>query len=85
MLESFDTIIGLDRLKAIHLNDSKNPCGAHKDRHEKIGQGFIGTQAFERIINHPALRDLPFFLETPQGNLAGWGDEIALLKTLREV
>lgn len=85
VLESFDTIIGLDRLKAIHLNDSKNPCGAHKDRHERIGQGFIGIQAFERIINHPALRDLPFFLETPQDNLSGWGEEIALLKTLCEV
>lgn len=84
VLEAFDAIVGLSRLKAIHLNDSKNPCGAHKDRHEKIGQGFIGTEAFGRIINHPALRDLPFFLETPQDNLAGWGEEIALLKSLRE-
>lgn len=83
VLEAFDTIIGLERLKAIHLNDSKNPRGSHKDRHEKIGQGAIGEQAFARIINHPALRDLPFFLETPQDNLSGWGEEIALLKSLR--
>lgn len=83
VLEEFDSVVGLSRLKAIHLNDSKNPRGSHKDRHEKIGQGFIGAEAFARIINHPALRDLPFFLETPQDNLAGWGEEIALLKSLR--
>lgn len=83
VLEAFDSVIGLDRLKAIHLNDSKNPRGSHKDRHEKIGQGHIGLDAFGRIINHPALRDLPFFLETPQDNLAGWGEEISLLKSLR--
>ena len=65
VLEEFDRVIGLDRLKAIHINDSKNPFESHKDRHEKIGEGSIGTEAFERIINHEALRNLPFYLETP--------------------
>lgn len=83
VLDEFDRIVGLSRLRAVHLNDSKNPCGSHKDRHERIGQGFLGKEAFERVINHPALRELPFFLETPQDNLQGWGDEIALLKSLR--
>ncbi len=82
VLETFDRIIGLERLKAVHLNDSKNPCGARKDRHEKIGQGFLGTETFARIINHPSLRDLPFYLETPN-ELAGYAAEIALLKSLR--
>ena len=82
VLTEFDRIVGLDRLKAIHVNDSMNPCGAHKDRHEKIGQGFLGTEAFGRIINHPALRDLPFLLETPN-ELPGYAAEIALLKDLR--
>lgn len=82
VLTEFDRIVGLDRLKAIHVNDSMNPCGAHKDRHEKIGQGFLGTEAFGRIINHPALRDLPFLLETPN-ELPGYAAEIALLKGLR--
>lgn len=81
VLEEFDKIIGLDRLKAIHINDSKNPLGAHKDRHEKIGEGTIGTDAFERIINHSALRDLPFYLETPN-DLNGYAKEIELLKGL---
>ena len=81
VLTEFDKIIGLDRLKAIHINDSKNPFSSHKDRHEKIGEGSIGTEAFERIINHPALRDLPFFLETPN-ELDGYANEIALLKSL---
>lgn len=81
VLEEFDRIIGLDRLKAIHLNDSKNPIGAHKDRHEKIGEGYIGTDAFERIINHPSLKNLPFYLETPN-ELDGYAKEIALLKSL---
>lgn len=84
VLEEFDNVIGLQRLKAIHLNDSKNPFCSHKDRHEKIGQGSIGTDAFKRIINHKALRDLPFLLETPQDELEGWGGEIALLKSLRD-
>lgn len=83
VLEAFDRVIGLDRLKAIHLNDSKNPLGAHKDRHEKIGEGYIGLEAFERIINHPALRDLPFYLETPN-ELDGYAKEIEILKNLRK-
>ena len=80
-MEEFDNIIGLDKLKAIHINDSKNPIGAHKDRHEKIGEGTIGTEALERIINHEKLRDLPFFLETPN-ELDGYEKEIKLLKKL---
>lgn len=81
VLEEFDKIIGLDKLKAIHINDSKNPLGAHKDRHEKIGEGTIGIEAFERIINHEKLRNLPFFLETPN-ELDGYEKEIKLLKNL---
>ena len=81
VLTQFDKVIGLDRLKAIHINDSKNPFRSHKDRHEKIGEGSIGAEAFERIINHPALRDLPFYLETPN-ELDGYAREIALLKSL---
>lgn len=81
VLEEFDRIVGIDRLKAIHLNDSKNPLSAHKDRHEKIGRGYIGTDAFERIINHPSLKDLPFYLETPN-ELDGYADEISLLRSL---
>ena len=80
-LKQFDAIIGLERLKAIHLNDSKNGLGSHKDRHEKIGEGNIGLDAFKNIINHPKLRELPFFLETPN-ELAGYAQEIALLKKL---
>lgn len=83
VLERFDKIIGLDRLYAIHLNDSKNPFESHKDRHEKIGQGSLGIEAITRIINHPKLRDLPFFLETPN-DLQGYGKEIELLKNLYE-
>ena len=82
VLTEFDRVVGLARLRAIHLNDSKNPLSSHKDRHEKIGLGHIGTEAFARIINHPALRDLPFFLETPN-ELDGYAEEIALLKSLR--
>lgn len=81
VLEEFDKIIGLRRLKAVHLNDSKNPMGSHKDRHEKIGQGNIGADAMARIINHPALKDLPFYLETPN-DIGGYAEEIKLLKTL---
>ncbi|MDE5964599.1 MAG: deoxyribonuclease IV [Eubacterium sp.] len=81
VLEEFDKIIGLDRLKAIHLNDSKNPIAAHKDRHEKIGEGYIGLNAFERIINHPSLKNLPFFLETPN-ELDGYAKEIEILRNL---
>ncbi len=81
VLEEFDRIIGLDRLKAIHINDSMNPLGAHKDRHEKIGKGYIGLEAFERIINHPTLRNLPFYLETPN-EIDGYKEEIELLRSL---
>lgn len=83
VLDEFDKVIGLDRLKAIHINDSKNPFESHKDRHEKIGEGSIGIEAFKRIINHPKLRDLPFYLETPN-ELDGYEKEIALLKSLYE-
>lgn len=83
VLKEFDTVIGLDRLKAIHLNDSKNPFASHKDRHEKIGEGSIGLEATERIINHPVLRELPFYLETPN-ELDGYAREIALLKECRK-
>ena len=79
VLTEFDRVIGLDRLKAIHLNDSKNPLGARKDRHAKIGEGFIGKDALVRVINHPALRELPILLETPN-ELPGYAAEIALLK-----
>lgn len=75
----FDRVIGLGWLKAIHLNDSKNPLGAHKDRHAKIGEGYIGKDALIRIVNHPALKDLPFYLETPN-ELDGYKAEIALLR-----
>lgn len=81
VLNEFDKVIGLDRLKAIHLNDSKNPLSAHKDRHEKIGEGYIGLDAIERIINHPKLRNLPFFLETPN-ELDGYAREIEILRGL---
>lgn len=81
VLEEFDKIIGLSRLKAVHLNDSKNPMGSHKDRHEKIGQGNIGAEAIKRIINHPALKNLPFYLETPN-DIGGYAEEIKFLKTL---
>lgn len=83
VLAEFDKVIGLERLKAIHLNDDKNPMGSQKDRHEKIGKGTIGLEAFERIINHPSLRDLPFYLETPN-DLAGYKEEIEILKALRK-
>ena len=83
VLKAFDRVIGLDRLKAIHLNDSMNVLAAHKDRHEKIGKGKIGLEAMARIVNHPILRDLPFYLETPC-DLQGYRDEIALLKGLRK-
>lgn len=81
VLEEFDRVIGLDRLKAIHINDSKNPFESHKDRHEKIGEGSIGTEAFERIINHEALRNQPFYLETPNEE-EGYIKEISMLKNL---
>ena len=83
VLDRFDSIIGLERLRAIHLNDSKNPCAAHKDRHEKLGEGHIGLDALAAVVNHPALRDLPFYLETPHDDLAGYANEIAVLRKAR--
>lgn len=83
VLKRFDDVIGLQWLKAVHLNDSKNPLGSHKDRHEKIGQGFIGADAIKRIITHPSLKNLPFYLETPN-ELDGYAKEIQLLKSWRE-
>ena len=81
VLKEFDKVIGLERLKAIHINDSMNVLAAHKDRHEKIGKGKSGLEAFRRIVNHPKLKDLPFYLETPC-DLQGYKEEIALLKGL---
>ena len=81
VLAEFDRVIGLDRLRAVHVNDSKNPLGARKDRHEKIGEGFIGTEAILRLMHHPALRELPFNLETPN-ELDGYEREIRMLKEL---
>ena len=83
VLEKFDRTLGLDRLRAIHLNDSKNPLGAHKDRHEKLGVGYIGLEALERVVDHPALRGLPFILETPN-ELAGYQQEISLMRQAQE-
>ena len=83
VLMEFDRVIGLNRLKAIHLNDSLNPCGAHKDRHARIGEGCIGVEALRRVVNHPALKDLPFCLETPN-ELPGYAAEIALMRSLAE-
>ena len=81
VLDEFDKIIGLDRLKAIHLNDSKNPFASRKDRHETIGNGSLGIETITHIINHPQLRHLPFYLETPN-ELPGYAEEIKLLKSL---
>ena len=83
VLDEFDKSIGLDKLYAIQLNDSKNERGSNKDRHEVIGKGKIGLEAIERIINHEKLRDLPFYLETPQ-DLEGHKEEIELLRSLRK-
>ncbi|MBQ7523284.1 MAG: deoxyribonuclease IV [Oscillospiraceae bacterium] len=79
VLAEFDRVVGLSRLRALHLNDSKNPIGSHKDRHEKIGLGSLGVETFARIVNHPALRHLPMVLETPN-ELDGYAAEIALLR-----
>ena len=79
VISKFDSIIGLSNLKAIHLNDSLNPLGSHKDRHAKIGEGMIGFDALVRIINHPALKNLPFYLETPN-ELDGYAKEIEILR-----
>ncbi len=80
VLEQFDRIIGLDRLRAVHFNDSKNDCGSHKDRHEKLGQGMIGMEAMKRIAQHPAFEGLPFILETPNDE-EGYIQEIATVKS----
>lgn len=80
VLETFDSVIGLDRLCALHINDSKNPLGSHKDRHERIGQGCIGAEALRRIVRHPLLQGRPFILETPNDD-AGYRREIALLRS----
>ena len=79
VLEEFDKVIGLDRLKAVHFNDSMNVCGSHKDRHQKIGQGNIGAEAMKRVALHPVLKGKPFILETPNDD-EGWTHEIALLR-----
>lgn len=84
VLEEFDRVIGLDRLHAIHLNDSMNARGSHKDRHARIGEGEIGFEALAAVTNHPKLRDLPFYLETPNPDLAGYAEEIAALRRAHE-
>ena len=83
VLHHFDDVIGLDRLRAVHFNDSKNPCGSHKDRHEKLGQGYIGMEAMKRIALHPVLQNKPFILETPN-NDAGYIAEIGTVKEWME-
>lgn len=84
VLEEFDRVIGLDRLHAIHLNDSMKARGSHKDRHARIGEGEIGFKALAAVTNHPKLRDLPFYLETPNPDLAGYAEEIAALRRAHE-
>ena len=81
VLAEFDQVIGLDRLKALHLNDSKNPFSSHKDRHELLGQGSLGMDTFRAVVNHPVLKDKPMILETPN-ELPGYQKEIALLRTM---
>lgn len=81
VLSEFDRVIGLDRLKALHLNDSKNPFASHKDRHEVLGGGSLGLDTFRAIVNHPALKDKPMILETPN-ELPGYAAEIAILRSL---
>lgn len=82
VLDEFDRVIGLERLRALHLNDSKNPLGSHKDRHERIGAGALGLGTFRSVVTNPRLEGLPMVLETPQTGLDGWGAEIALLRRL---
>lgn len=81
VVAEFDRIVGLDRLQAIHLNDSLNECGSHKDRHARIGEGKIGFTALSAVTNHPQLRHLPFYLETPHDQMSGYADEIARLRS----
>ena len=83
VLEEFDQVIGLERLKAIHMNDSKNPFASHKDRHEKIGEGSLGLETFERMVNHPRLKGIPIYLETPN-ELDGYAREILLLRNMEK-
>lgn len=83
VFEEFDKTVGIEKLFAIHINDSKNPVGSHKDRHEKIGNGFIGSEGFRKIVNCEYIKNLPFYLETPC-DLQGYKEEISLLKSLRE-
>ena len=83
VLEEFDQVIGLERLKAIHMNDSKNPFASHKDRHEKIGEGSLGLETFERMVNHPKLKGIPIYLETPN-ELEGYAREILLLRNMKK-
>ena len=83
VLDEFDRVIGLDRLRALHLNDSKNPCGSHKDRHEKIGEGQIGKAAFTAVVTNTRLIGLPMILETPN-DLTGYSKEIAMLRGFAE-
>ena len=80
VIDEFDRVLGLDRLRAIHLNDSQNARGSHKDRHARIGEGEIGFDALAAVTNHPKLRNLPFYLETPNPTLQGYGEEIAALR-----
>ncbi len=84
VLQRFDDIVGLDRIKAVHLNDTVYPYASNKDRHARMGEGEIGLDAIVRIINHPKLKDLPFFLETPHADITGYGDEIKMLRYLRK-
>lgn len=83
VLDEFDRVIGLGRLRALHLNDSKNPLGSHKDRHERIGEGTLGLETFRAVVTNPRLEGLPMVLETPQTSLDGWAAEIALLRGLK--
>jgi deoxyribonuclease-4 len=81
VLKEFDRVVGLDRLKAIHINDSKNPFSSHKDRHECLGAGSLGLTTFRNLVNHPLLKDKPVILETPN-ELPGYRQEIALLRSM---
>ena len=83
VLEEFDAVIGLERLKAIHMNDSKNPFASHKDRHEKIGEGSLGAETFRQMVNHPLLAGIPIYLETPN-ELDGYAREIQMLRDMEE-
>ena len=82
VLEEFDRVIGLEYLKALHINDSKNPCEAHKDRHACIGEGYIGKEAIAKILSHPKIQGLPCVLETPQESLEGYGEEIKMIREI---